>query len=137
MTLSSTFLISDIEITNSTVPFFILDLFTDNSTDGASIQMQNINYHDCEFQFGENLIMFSNLFTTTDFFVSISNSQFYNLNFVRGGNIFNFEHQFASQIQISDSEFTNLTGTSIRIEAFNKQSASTTNVLLDNITVTD
>jgi hypothetical protein len=137
LALSSTILISDIEITNSTVPFFSLDLFADNSTDGTSIQMQNINYHDCEFEFGENLISFSNLFTKTDFYVSISNSRFYNLNFARGGNLFNFEHQFASQLQISDSEFTNLTGTSIKIEALNKQSTSTTNVLMENITVTD
>lgn len=78
---------------------------------------------------------FTNLFSESDFDIHISNSQFYNLKFMRGGELLRLQHQIKSKMQIYNNVFRNITGGTIHIEAFNKQLiTSTTNVLMSNIT---
>ncbi|CAI2365911.1 unnamed protein product [Moneuplotes crassus] len=125
----------DFTISNSTVPFILFDSITNTERNSSSIDIQNLKYHDCVFDSTESLISLKSLFSSSDFEIKFINSQFFNIKFVRGGKIFNFEHQIFTQVIIQDTVFTNITAGSIYLESLNKNNDAKTLVLLSNITV--
>ncbi|CAI2376317.1 unnamed protein product [Moneuplotes crassus] len=124
----------DLNIVNSTIPLFQMNSISSNEANGSSVIFQNLAYHDCVFEFSESLILLKNLFSTSDFHFKFTDSKFYNIEFTRGGKIFDFEHQISTQVVVQDTTFTNITAGSIYLESFNKNNDVTTLVLLSNIT---
>ena len=84
------------------------------------------------------MITFKFLIQSYNFSVSIENSEFANLKFVRGGNIFNFQHQLNNQAVIKNSTFHDIFGGSIKLESYNKDLLNiTTKVLITDITTSN
>ncbi|CAI2367995.1 unnamed protein product [Moneuplotes crassus] len=131
---NGSFIFDQVNMANSSVPLYFINGLQDYSENNSQLIFSNISYHDCVLDLEQSLLYFKSLFSTSTFTITITDSKFYNLYFVRGGNVINFAHQISSQLLMKNTEFTNITAGQIRIESFVKQSNETTNVLFQNVT---
>lgn len=134
---SESFLFDSLTVQNSTIPLYFQDSLINSETNGGSLVFSNLDYHDCIFQFQEELISLKALYSTSDFKFKIIDSKFYNIQFVRGGKIMNLQQQIATQLVLQNLQFTGITAGFIYIGVFNKIISTTTNVLISNMTIWD
>ena len=61
---------------------------------------------------------------------------FSNLEFVQGGNIFNFEYLISAPVQIMNSEFSHIVGGIINVKSYTENIENlNTNLVMNNVTV--
>ena len=133
---SAVYLFNEITVTNSTVPLYYLNSFANANKNGSTFTMSNIHFYNCKFEFPENLIHFDNIFSESDFSITIEDSEFYNLEFVRGGNLMYLQQQIDGLVEVKNCSFSNLTSAVIRVESsVNRGLEAPSRVKLSNIMV--
>ena len=83
-----------------------------------------------------DLISLTTLTTYDLYSIIFSNMVFSNLEFVQGGNIFNFEYLISAPVQIINSQFNNIVGGKINVKSFTTNIVNlTTDLVASNVTV--
>jgi hypothetical protein len=135
---SGNFILSDVVIKNSTVPFFSLSSIKNPDSSTSQLTLTNITFHDWNFEFPEDLISLNYNQPAAGLVTTFSNSAFYNLKFVRGGNLLDIHQQDGTQVEVSNIAITNVTGGVIQVDSFTQSSlTNSTRVLITNLTATN
>ena len=137
-TTTGSFSVSDITAQQSTVPLFDMASLIVTSNTSKSITLSNIKYIDSVFEFPQDLIIFGNIETDSDFEMIIEEVMMYNLTFNRFGKLFRLGHQTAVPLKISNCQFNDIYGSSVYLESANRENLSSkTLVEMTNITAYD
>ena len=135
---TGSFRVSNITAKQSTMQLLETSRISITSNSSKSMIMSNINYFDSVFEFPQDLIIFGNIESDSDFGVIIEDVTMYNLTFDRLGALFKLQHQTAVPLKISNSKFNNIYGSSIHLESANIENTNImTMVEITNITAYD
>ena len=133
---TSSFEISNINMSNSSVSLLDLSNIYNSQITGKSVKISDISYTNSIIQYKDDLIIIEGIETYNDFTITIDNIVISNITFVRGGNIIVFEQQTAQTLVVTNSYFENNIGSSIHFEAYNKNNPTLkTNMKFVNMTI--
>ena len=133
---TGTFQISQISMSSSSVSLLDLSNIYNPQITGKSVTISNISYTDSVIQYDDDLIVIEGIETSSDFKITIDNITFTNITFVRSGHLAFFRQQTAQTLVVTNSYFANNSGSSVHIEAYNKNNLTlTTKMMFVNMTV--
>ena len=130
------FVIYNVTAEQSTIPLFEMGSLQETSNSSRSFRMSSIKYVDSMFEFSQDLIVFGNVETDSDFEITIDDVTMYNLTFSRFGSLIKFRQQTIKPLKMSNCMFNNIYGSSINLESANIKNADIkTSVEITNMTV--
>ena len=116
----------------------IFSLISNPDMNGTSLVFSNLVYEHCLIEFSNDIILLQGIETRGDFQIIIDQATVSNITFSRGGNIMKFRHQTVTDLELTNSVFSDISSGSLQLNWFNQQSIDLpTKVRLNNVTVTN
>ena len=129
-------MLQNVTVNNATTGLLHVQTVSGSLSDANMLMIQQVTISDCHVESSIDMIALTTLSTYDSYAIIFSSIIFNNLEFVQGGNIFNFEHLLGTPVQIIDSQFNNIVGGKINAESFTQTVANlSTNLVISNVTV--
>jgi len=113
--------IEDIQVTDSSIGLLYLMSVRNTPPASKTLKIEDISFSNCEFLNSAHLLNLERVFTREDFAIRMSHVNFEDLSFANGGYLIFMNSQIEKGVYLVDSSATNITGSSLYIEASNKQ----------------
>ena len=135
---TDSFMINRMNISYTSLKLFSLSSISNPDMNGTSLILSSLVYQHCLIEFSNDMILLESIETRGDFQIIIDQATVSNITFSRGGNIVKFRHQTITQLELTNSMFSDISSGSLQLNWFNQQSNDlSTKVRLDNVTVTN
>ena len=135
LTDESSYVITNTYLEQSNVGLIELSNIENSEALSASFTIYNLTYVDSYFEFSQDLVSFTNIETSNNFMITLSDLNMKNITFARSGNLLVLGHQTNSILEISNAYFENINGAQILIQSSNLQNTNLlTKVSMTNIT---
>ena len=107
------------------------------STVGIQLTMSDVTVQNLNYPFNDDIIVFSNILSDAPIQITLDTMNFDNIIFERGGNLMVLRGQQDQNLEITNSQFSNIQNAGITLQAFDAtETTKRTNVLMDNISAT-
>jgi hypothetical protein len=136
-TFDSVYTVSDVNMNMCSVSLFTMRTSEVASTVGIQLTMSDVTVQNLNYPFDDDIIVFSNILSDALIQITLDNMNFDNIIFERGGNLMVLRNQQDQNLEITNSQFSNIQNAGITLQAFDAtETTKRTNVLMDNITAT-
>jgi hypothetical protein len=136
-TFDSVYTISDVIMNLCSVSLFTMRTSQVANTVGIQLTMSDVTVQNLNYPFNDDIIVFSNILSDAPIQITLDTMNFDNIIFERGGNLMVLRGQQDQNLEITNSQFTNIQNAGITLQAFDAtETTKRTNVLMDNITAT-